>query len=246
MHPVLTGRTGGDDHFLQLVVLVVFNILRFHFGTAGHGGEHVVQYSAQLGCGDVGTVLGHTHIGSLFTLGRSPSGDGNLLGQTVFKHDALEVVDCVLSIETHVHLASPVKDRCSIGEIDVGSLHHTLFLVIVEGCDGNVSTNINPFGGDIDTIGNEDGGEHNTPMLLYNLVGKECFVIDRFGFVSHRSKEHFAGFHAGLIVQRIAIGKTTTRSVVNGGTRTGDGFALDSDWVERCGAAFPSKDWLDK
>ena len=110
VYPVFAGCTGGDDHLLQLVVLVVFKVLGFYFGTAGHGGEYIVQHAAQFGGGDVGTVFGHSYVGGFFTFGRCPARDGDLLGQTVFEHDTLEVVDCVLGVEADVHLTVPVKD----------------------------------------------------------------------------------------------------------------------------------------
>ena len=203
----------------------------FYLGATSHYGKHIVEDAAKLVGGYVGTIFGYTHIGGFFTFRRSPSRDGNLFGKPILKHDAFEVVDGVLGIETDVHVEIPVEDGGAVWKIDVGSFHNALFFIVVERGNGYVATNIDPFGGDVHTIGNQHGGEGFAFVLVDNLVSKKGFVVHCGGFVCDRGKGDPTGLHAGFVVEVVVIGEAAAGGVVDGAARTRDVLALDGDGV---------------
>ena len=137
-----------------------------------------------------------------------------------------------MGVETYIHLTSPIQNGGTIGEIDVGRFDNTLFLVVVERGYGNVATDVDPLGGDVNTVGDKHRGENDTSVLLDYLVGKKCFVVDRRRFVTDGSEGDLTSLHARFIVEGIVIGETAASGVIDSGAWARDGFAFYSDGVE--------------
>ena len=159
VYPIFASGAVGDDEFLELLIFVVFHILRFYLGAFGHDGEHFIEKFVELCGGNVGTVFRHTHIVGLFAFGRGPAGDADLFGQALLEHDALEVEEGVVAVKLAIHLEVPVEVGSAVEEVDVGSFDDALSLVVVDGGDGDVAFDVDPGGGVVDAVGEENSGE---------------------------------------------------------------------------------------
>ena len=244
VHPVLAGSAGRDDDLLLELVFVVVYLVGRDLLAAGHRVEHVVEDAFDLHCCHLSAVLADAHVVGLLAFGRCPSGDGDLLGQSVFEHYAAQVFKLCLGVEGAVHLEVPVEGGLAVGEVDVGGFDDALGLVVVDGRDGDVAADVDPRRGVVDAVGDEDRGEGDG-FVLY-LVGEFGFVVGGRCLVSDRSQRDASGFHTGFEIQFVGVGESSAIFIVDGYAFAIDVFALEGYGVEGDGAAFPREDGLDE
>ena len=107
-----------------------------------------------------------------------------------------------------------------------------MFLVVVERGYGNVATDVDPLGGDVNTVGDKHRGENDTSVLLDYLVGKKCFIVDGGRFVADGSEGDLTSLHTRFIVEGIVKGETAASGVIDSGAWARDGFAFYSDGIK--------------
>ena len=241
VHPVLTGSTVGDDEFLQLLILIVFHILRLYFGTFGHDGEHLVKDFVELGSGHVGAVLRHTHVVGLLAFGRRPTGNANLFRQTLLEHDAFEVEIGVIGVKLAVHLEVPVEVGGAVEEVDVGGLDNALGLIVVDGGNGDIAFDVDPRGGVVHTVREKHGGEFDAVIGMDDVFHESGVFIGVAGFIAHGCQGDASGLHAGLEIEHVAIGEATSFGIVDDGAVAVHLLTFEGDGLQRDVATFPRK-----
>ena len=244
MHPVLTRGAGGDDEFFQLLVLVVLGVLGL--GTAGHDSQHLVEHLVQLGRRHIGTVLRHTHVGSLLTLRRCPAGDADLLGQALLQHDTLEVLQLAGGVELLVHGEIPIQFRRAVKEVDVGSLHNALCLVVVHRRNGDVALDIHHRGCVVHTVRDEHRAELLAVVVAHHILCEAGVLVGHRSPVAYRVQHHASRLHARLEVEHVAVGEAAAVGIVNDGAVAIHLLTLQGHGLQRYVATFPAEHRLEE